>query len=116
MRRVIFYKAEGGSSPVEEFLDGLSSQAARKVAWVLKLVEELDRVPTQYLKRLVNTNGLWEVRVASAGNAYRILCFFDGKAWLVLNHAFCKKSQRTPRHAIVLAEERRRDYLRRKQP
>jgi phage-related protein len=105
-----------GAAPVEEFLDSLPAKAARKVAWVLKLVEELDRVPTQYLKKLVNTDDLWEVRVASSGNAYRILCFFDGQNWLVLNHAFAKKTQRTPRRAIALAEERKRDYLRRKQP
>ena len=64
---------------------------------------------------VVNTNDLWEVRVGSAGNAYRILCFFDGRTWLVLNHAFCKKTQRTPRRAIIVAEQRKRDYLRRKQ-
>lgn len=115
MRSIIFYTTANGASPVEEFLDGLPPQAGRKVAWTLKLVEDLDSVPAQYLKKLVNTDGLWEVRVVSSGNVYRILGFFDGKTWLVLNHAFCKKTQRTPRQAIAVAEERKRDYLRRKQ-
>ena len=56
MRSVIFYRTANGRSPVEEFLDGLAPQTARKVAWVLRLVEELDTVPPQYLKKLVPSN------------------------------------------------------------
>jgi phage-related protein len=34
---------------------------------------------------------------------------------VVLNHAFQKKSQKTPLKEIRLAEQRKNDYLRRKQ-
>jgi hypothetical protein len=37
---------------VEEFLDGLSDQDAQKVAWVLRLIERLDIVPIQFLRKL----------------------------------------------------------------
>jgi len=33
---------------------------------------------------------------------------------IVLNHAFQKKTQKTPAGAIILAKKRKRDYLRRK--
>lgn len=113
-REVTFYKAKSGNSPVEEFLDSLAAKQAQKVSWVLKLVEELERIPTKYFKKLVNTDDIWEVRVDFGGNTFRLLGFFDGQYLVVLVHAFQKKTQKTPRQAIDLAEERKKDYFRRK--
>jgi len=42
VREVIFYKTGNNRSPIEEFLDTLSSRQTQKVAWVLNLIEELD--------------------------------------------------------------------------
>jgi hypothetical protein len=39
MREIVFYRKNDGHSPIEEFLDSLSSKEAKKVAWVLKLIE-----------------------------------------------------------------------------
>ncbi len=114
MRSVEFYRTARGTCPVEEFLDALPDKQAQKVAWVLRLVERLDRVPEQYLKRLVGTNGIWEIRVQSGGNSYRFLGFFDGAVLLILTSAFLKKTQKTPRHELELAEKRRQDYMQRK--
>jgi len=114
MREINFYKTEAGDSPIEEFLNGLPNKAREKVVWTLDLIEQLEVVPTNYLKKLVNTNDIWEVRVSSNTNIYRILCFWDGKKLLVLNHAFQKKTQKTPKQAIKLAEKRKLDYLRRR--
>ncbi|MCF8110490.1 MAG: type II toxin-antitoxin system RelE/ParE family toxin [Desulfobacteraceae bacterium] len=58
---------------------------------------------------------LWEVRVTSGSDIFRFLGFFDGKDIIVLSHAFQKKTQKTPKQASKIAEERKRDYLRRKQ-
>ena len=79
MKRIYFYKTETGVSPVEEFLDALAEKQIQKVLWVLKLIQEVDRIPIQYFKKLVNTDDIWEVRVTIAGNIFRILSFFDGK-------------------------------------
>jgi phage-related protein len=113
-REVKFYKTSAGRSPIEEFLDSLSAKQAQKVAWTLELVEELDLVPTQYFQKMVNTDDLWEVRVKSGSNIFRLLGFFDGAKLVVLSHAFQKKTQKTPRQAIKLAEERKQDYFTRK--
>jgi len=51
-RSLVFYKTEKGQCPVAEFLDSLPSKVAQKVAWVLKLLQELDMVPGQYFKKL----------------------------------------------------------------
>lgn len=103
-----------GRSPIDEFLNTLSSKQAQKVAWVLNLVEELDVVPSQYFQKMPNTEDLWEVRVKTGSNIFRFLGFFDGTKLVVLSHAFQKKTQKTPRKAIQLAVERKRDYFRRK--
>jgi len=114
VREVIFYRTSAGRSPVQEFLDTLSSKQAQKTAWVLKLVEDLEAVPAQYLQKMADTEDLWEVRVKVGPNIFRFLGFFDGAGLVVLSHAFQKKTQKTPRQAIRLAEERKRDYFRRK--
>ena len=99
---------------MEEFLDGLNAKQAQKVAWVLNIIEEFTKVPAKYFKKLVNTDDLWEVRVSSGSNIFRLLCFFDGEAVIVLTHAFQKKTQKTPKHAIKTAEQRMKDYFRRR--
>ena len=38
----------------------------------------------------------------------------DGDNFLMLNHAIHKKTQKTPREAIDLAEARKKEYLNRK--
>lgn len=114
MREIIFYRSESGRSPVEEFLDSLTGKEAQRVTWVLRLIEELDRVPRTYFKKLQNTDDIWEVRVESGGNIYRILGFLDKGNLVILNHAFQKKTQKTPKKEIGIAESRRRDYLERR--
>ena len=100
---------------MEEFLDSLSGKQAQKVVWVLRVVEELDRVPEQYLKKLVGTADLWEVRAQHGGDAFRLLGFLDGDELVVLVSGFVKKTQRTPQREIARAEERKRDYLSRRE-
>ena len=114
LREVIFYHTGMGRSPIDDFLNTLSSKQAQKVAWALNLVEELNIVPSQYFQKMPNTEDLWEVRVKTGSNIFRFLGFFDGTKLVVLSHAFQKKTQKTPRQAIQLAEERKRDYFRRK--
>ena len=114
MRKVIFYETAGGKCPAAEFLDALPGKQAQKVTWVLHLIEELPVVPANYLKKLVNTDDIWEVRIASGNDIFRLLGFFDGQQLVVIDHAFKKKTQKTPPQEIKTAEERRKDYFRRK--
>ena len=52
MKEVQFFSRADGSSPVEEFIDSLTDKQAQKVAWVLKLIEDLDIIPAQYWKEI----------------------------------------------------------------
>lgn len=114
MREIRFYRTPAGQCPVEEFLGSLPGKQAQKVVWVLRLVEELEAVPAQYLKKLRGTYDLWEIRAQHGGNTFRILGFFEPREVLVLTHGFAKKSQRVPSREIEVAESRRREYLRRR--
>lgn len=71
-------------------------------------------VPSQYFKKLVNTDDIWEIRVQVGRNTFRLLGFFDGSKLVILNHAFAKNSQKIPKSGIAIAEQRKRDYFRRK--
>ena len=75
VKKVDFYTTEEGRSPVSDFLDSLSGKQVQKVAWVLQLIEDLDVIPSTYLKKLTNTDGIWEVRILVSGNIFRFLDF-----------------------------------------
>ena len=114
MRTIEFYRTLSGDCPVEEFLDSLSDRDAQKVAWVLRLVERLEMVPQQYLKRVAGTHEVWEVRSQVGGSSYRLLGFFYESRFLILTNGFSKKRQKTPMKEIELAQRRRAEYLERK--
>jgi phage-related protein len=113
VREVHFYRTQSDHCPIEEFLDALSGKQAQKVIWVLRLVEQLNPVPAQYLKKLVDTDGLWEVRAQHGGDIFRLLGFFDGSRLVVVS-GFAKKTEKTPRQELEVAEARRQDYLSRR--
>jgi len=114
VREVNFYKSRSGTSPINDFLDSLSGKQLQKITWVLEIIEELQIVPKQYIKKLVNTDDIWEVRVISSSNIFRLLGFFDGGNLVILTNGFVKKTQKTPKKEIMLAEKRKKDYLERK--
>lgn len=113
-REILFYESKEGQKPIQRFLDKLDGKQTQKVTWTLQLVEEQKIVPSKYFKKMVNTDDLWEVRVASGSNIFRLLAFFDESTLVIIAHAFQKKTQKIPKQAIEIAEERKKDYLRRK--
>ena len=114
MREIKFYRTNSGRSPVEEFLVSLPTKARQKAVYLLKLIHELETVPREYFKKLRNTDDIWEVRIQFAGNIYRLLGFFEHNDLIILVNGFVKKTQKTPKKEIELAEYRKRQYLNRK--
>ena len=88
MREILFYRTRSGASPIEDFLDSLSGKQAQKVIWVLSLIQELDAVPSQYFKKLVNTEDIWEVRIQVGNNIFRLLGFLFNKRLIVLTNGW----------------------------
>lgn len=114
MWTINFYRQPNGQSPIEEFLDSLTGKQAQKVLWVLEVIEELEVVPRQYFKKLVDSEGIWEVRVQFANDIFRLLGFIDGGSLLILTNGFAKKTQKTPPQEIALAIRRKNEYLARR--
>ncbi len=108
---IVFYRMDSGDCPVEEFLDSLPMKQAQKVTWVMNLIEDLEIVPVKYFKKMTGTDDIWEVRVQSGNNIFRILGFIIENNLVVLNHAFQKKTQKTPKKEIAIAEARKKDHL-----
>ena len=44
-RKVTFYTTADGKCPVAEFIDSQTPKVAQKIAWVLKAVQEIEKVP-----------------------------------------------------------------------
>jgi len=91
----------------------LPGKVAQKIVWVFRLLEDMDRVPASYFKKLAGTEDIWECRIQFGSNAYRIFCFFMNNS-VVLTHGFVKKSQKTPAGEIERAEAYRRDFFKRR--
>lgn len=111
MKEIIFYKTSSGKSPIEDFLDSLSSKEAQKVTWVLSLIEDMDTVSTKFYKQLSNSDGIIEVRAQIGKNNFRLLGFEDKGKFVVLTNGFKKKDQKVLKSEITLAQQRKADYL-----
>ena len=113
MKEIEFYRTLSGHLPVEEFIDSLNFKEAKKVAWILRLVRDLERVPEEYLKKLKSTDDIWEIRVQYGSNAFRFLGFYESNK-IILTNAYSKKTQKTPEREIKLSEQRKKEYYERK--
>ncbi len=113
MRKIVFYRLESGKSPVEDFLDSLTDKQFKKVAFVFDLIEEQEKVPKVYFKKLTGTDDIWEARIQFGNDIFRFLGFMDKGNLVIINHAFIKKTQKTPKKEILIAEKRKYDYERR---
>jgi len=105
-RKIIFYK----NYFIDFYLD-ISPGAQVKLEYVLDLVRNLPMIPEKFFKHLEGTDSLYEIRVKSGNSNYRIFCFFDSGALVILLHGFMKKSIKTPKNEIKLAEQLRNEYF-----
>lgn len=74
------------------------------------MIEDLQRVPETYLKHIESTDGLYEIRIQTGSDIFRIFCFFDKGQLVVLANGFQKKTQKTPKQEIELALRIKAEY------
>ena len=106
LREIYYYK-----DYYLDFFNSLNDDVKLKFNWTLQLIATVKMVPEKYLKHLNGTSGLYEVRVEVASNIYRVFCFFDKGNLVVLINGFQKKTQKTPKNEIELAERIKKDYF-----
>lgn len=105
-RKVIFHKQY-----FQEFYLSVDDNVREKIGYVFRIVKTVDKVPAKFLKHLEGSNGLYEIRIGVGSDIYRIFCCFDAGNLVVLFNAFQKKSQKTPRQEIKLAEKLMSEYF-----
>ena len=104
--RIIAYKSY--------FIDFYKSQELKvqeKIEYVFDLVRFENKVPKKFFKNHENTNGIYEIRIITTFKSIRILCFFDKGELIVLANCFLKKTQKTPRKEIKMAEKLKKEYM-----
>ena len=105
IREVIAYKHY-----FEDFLKDQTTKVQDKIFKIIEAIETLERVPSNYLKYLTGTDGLYEARIQLGSNIWRVFCFFDDNQMVILLNGFQKKTQKTPKKEIERAERLMKEY------
>ena len=110
IREVVFYK-----DYYLKFYRTLDKKTRLKLDWTIQLIETQKQVPIKYFKYLTDTDGLYEIRVEMQSNIYRVFSFFDEGKLVIAINGFQKKTQRTPKKEIKIAERIKREYFNEKE-
>jgi phage-related protein len=106
---VVFYVETGGGTPVRAFLEGLDLKTQARLRRAVELLVQCNVTAGEPLVRHLE-GMLWELRVESNTNIYRIVYAFSPGRRIVLLHRFQKKTQKTPRREIETAARRFEDF------
>jgi len=102
---VRFFKTDGGTEPVRDWLRELSATDRKRIGENIKTVQFGWPLGMPLVRKM--EKNLWEVRVHLDGRIARLL-FTVISSKIVLLHGFIKKSQATPQPDLKLAKDRMR--------
>ena len=105
LRTIILYK-----NYFSEFYEKQKQKVKDKILWTFRIIETQQQIPTDYLKHMEGTEGLYEIRVQQGNDIFRVFCFFDEGRIIVLSNGFQKKTQKTPKNEIEKALKIKREY------
>ena len=60
---------------------------------------------------MTGSTGLYEIRVEVGSDIFRVFSFFDKGHLVILVNGFQKKTQKTPKNEIELAERLKKQYF-----
>jgi len=104
-RNAIFYK-----NYFENFFIQQNNRVKEKILWTIRLIEDVEVVPSIYLKSISGTDGIYEIRIQTGSDIFRIFCFFDKENIIVIGNGFQKKTQKTPKNEIIKAIQIKFNY------
>jgi phage-related protein len=94
-----------------DFFDNLRPEVKKKFNWTLQLISTLDRVPEKFFKHITGSTGLYEIRVEIGSDIFRVFSFFDKGKLVILLNGLQKKTPKTPKNEIELAERLKKQYF-----
>jgi phage-related protein len=104
-----YRKVEFHKNYFEEFFVSQNQKVKNKIIWTLELIEDVEIIPTKYLK---NVDGkLYEIRVKVGSDIFRIFSFFDSGKLIILANGFQKKSNKLPKSEIRKAKKIMQEYF-----
>jgi phage-related protein len=98
-----------------DFFGSLKPEVKKKFNWTLLLIATVDKIPEKCFKHMTGTTGIYEIRVEVGSDIYRVFSFFNKDQLVILVNGFQKKSQKTPKKEIELAEKLRKEYFNEKE-
>ncbi len=104
-RELFFFK-----NYFKDFYDKQRPKVKKRIIWTLKVIEDVDKIPDIYFKHIEGSDGLYEIRVQSGNDIFRIFSFFDKNKLIIVGHGFQKKTQKTPQIQLNQAEKIRKEY------
>lgn len=106
IRTVVAYK-----SYFEDFIKKLRPNVVRKILQILRIVETLEMIQSNFLKHIEGADGLYEIRANFDRSWFRVFCFFDSGRLVVLLGGFQKKSTKTPKKEVKKALKIKEEYF-----
>jgi len=105
IREIYYYKDH-----YFKFFNQLNKSAQEKCNWTIQLIATTRYVPSKYFRDIINSNGIYEIRVENGSYIYRIFCFFDKGNIIILLNGYQKKDQKTKPSEILLANKLKDEY------
>ncbi len=108
--KVVYYEDETGHESVVEEIGAFPKKAQAKILRFVDLLEEEGpvRLGADYTSHI--DGDIWELRIDSGSDRFRVLYFTFVDRTVVLLRAFLKKTRRTPRAEIATALRRSSDF------
>lgn len=109
----VYYIASSGDNPVQNFIESLAEESQDAFFYKTNLLEEYG---PQLRKPHTDNIGdsIFELRFVGKEGRIRILFFFFHENRIIFTNGFIKKTPKTPRGEILLARQRRKEYLQRR--
>ena len=109
---LIAYEKENGEVPVEEFLNSVNPKMRAKIYGLMGILQEKGNMLREpYSKHL--EDGIFELRCKFGSDITRVLYFFYYEEKIIMTNGFVKKTQKTPKGEILIAKDRRKDFIER---
>lgn len=102
---VRFFKTDGGTEPVRDWLRELTANDRKTIGEDIKTVQFGWPLGMPLVRKM--DKDLWEVRIHLENRIARVL-FTVSNGTIVLLHGFVKKTQTTPQSDLKLATDRMR--------
>jgi phage-related protein len=99
-----YFTTASGRNLVKEFIQQQDELTQSKLIEKIRQLEKFGfQLPKSDLTKLAGTKELWELRIKSGGNIYRLFVAQCGISQAILLHAIQKKSQKTPQRDLQTA-------------